>query len=262
MKKIIYSMAMILFVMLLTISVVHAESITNPEQSNSINLPASLQMIDDDAFEGTALSFIQAEITDIQAETANHEEELALVDQDHVEKKQDKETAIDSENRNWSVFLLPGSLKFIEEEAFEGTAPVSVKLPDSLIQLGDRAFANTRNLRSIFIPDQTQIIGKDFLAGTKRVTISGTADGYARTWALEHGVPFAPVATVKADGNGTQITVHTSGKQLKEQLDSNAHKDGFITKQPTRETVGNINASRYENGIAYHVQGRSPPIRL
>ena len=46
-------------------------------------------------------------------------------------------------------FHLPESLKYIDDEAFSGTAVSKVSLSDSLIHVGNNAFAFTENLENI-----------------------------------------------------------------------------------------------------------------
>ena len=44
-------------------------------------------------------------------------------------------------------FRFPASLQIIEEEAFEGTSIVIVDLPESVEEIGDRAFAEIETLK-------------------------------------------------------------------------------------------------------------------
>ena len=52
------------------------------------------------------------------------------------------------------TFNLPASLQIIEAEAFEGTAIVTVDLPETVETIGERAFANIPTLRQITIPQK------------------------------------------------------------------------------------------------------------
>ncbi len=69
-------------------------------------------------------------------------------------------------------FVLPASLQVIEDEAFEGTALQSVELPESVVEIGDRAFANNDDMIIIRLPNSIQHIGDDVLAGSERAVMA------------------------------------------------------------------------------------------
>ena len=92
-----------------------------------------------------------------------------------------------------STFILPASLRVVEDEAFEGTAESLVVLPDSLKTLRDRAFADNANLRAIYIPKGTNSIADTAFAGVKGLTIFGLAGSFAEEWAESRKIPFVPI---------------------------------------------------------------------
>ena len=94
----------------------------------------------------------------------------------------------DSETR--AGFVMPSSLTIIETEAFEGTAAVTVTLQNRTVSIGDGAFANAISLRSIYIPDSVEYIGKHAFDGVPNLTIRGEKDSYASAWARENNVAF------------------------------------------------------------------------
>ena len=88
------------------------------------------------------------------------------------------------------IFELPASLQAIDDEAFAGTAVQTVFLPDGLIRLGDRSFADIRTLRSVFIPASTKVIGRDAFRGSEEMTICAAEGSYARAYAAANGFRF------------------------------------------------------------------------
>lgn len=91
-----------------------------------------------------------------------------------------------------SVFILPVSLEKINDGAFEGTAVKKVVFPEGFLSLGDRAFADARNLADVYIPATVEYIGKNAFPSNKRLTIHSVIGSVAAKWAKEHQVPFVP----------------------------------------------------------------------
>ena len=154
------------------------------------------------------------------------------------------------------VFKLPTSLQIIEDEAFEGTALVAVDLPETVEEIGDRAFANIPSLRILKIPDNTKRIGTKIVAGSNNVTIAAALGSYARSWAQENGVPFAPIMVMTAD---SQAVVSAALPSFRSSEIIIAEDDNIEEEKPAARAVDEINNNLYEESIAYHIQGRAPP---
>ena len=89
-----------------------------------------------------------------------------------------------------SVFVMPSSLRIIEESAFENTVPLTVYMSDSVEIIGDRAFAGTTKLHYIFIPESVRLIGENAFDGRNDLTIIGVGKSFAEDWARRHGYRF------------------------------------------------------------------------
>ena len=77
-----------------------------------------------------------------------------------------------------TTFKLPASLKAIQDEAFEGTALVTVDLSGTSVEkIGERAFANIPTLIGIRVPEKTRFIAKTAFAGSDHVTLTGAPRG-------------------------------------------------------------------------------------
>ena len=84
---------------------------------------------------------------------------------------------------------LPSSLVQIGDSAFENTAVESVYLPTMTMVIGSRAFAANRALRIVYIPKTVVHIGEQAFEGDQ-LTIYGEKDSYAAAWARSHNVAF------------------------------------------------------------------------
>ena len=155
----------------------------------------------------------------------------------------------------------PASLKIIQDEAFEGTALVLADLSETSVEeIGERAFANIPTLVGIKIPDKTRFIAKTAFSGSNHVTLTGTPKGYTRKWAKENGLPFIPVATVTANIRTVQSASITARRS--ESLEGNLpifHEETDEHK-PAKQIIGDIKDNRCQEGVAYHIQGRAPPV--
>ena len=156
------------------------------------------------------------------------------------------------------VFKLPASLQVIEDEAFEGTSLFSVELPDSVVSIGERAFSSISTLRAVSIPDSVTYIARNAFTDSENVTIAASSGSYARTWARENGVPFHSITVLYAGtGHLYQIVSALAESNPTEII---CESDSTKTDSGTQwRADGDIAASKYEECIANHVQGRSPP---
>lgn len=199
-----------------------------PETERKFRLPAMLQMIEDDVFEGTHIAL-----------------------PDHRTEAESAENA----GGTLSVSSLPALLRRIEEQAFEGTAVVVVELPETVESIGDRAFAGNPHLRIIRIPEKTEYIAHNAFAGSQQVMISGASGSYARTWAGKHGIPFSPMTMITAGNQNLSGMLTLSGSDI-ETIET-ASGEGM--DNPPARRNDEIKAEVYEQQIAHQVQGRSPP---
>lgn len=155
------------------------------------------------------------------------------------------------------TFVLPASLCIIEDEVFEGTAIVSVDLPDTVENIGERAFADIPTLRSIKIPGKVKQIAKTAFVGSNQVTVMSTYGSYAFAWARENEIPYVPATVFVADNQTISVTISSSrfsdpwGQNVPDSDDEGA-------SDPTGSSA-DITDNRYIEGIANHIQGRSPP---
>ncbi|MBQ4088485.1 MAG: leucine-rich repeat protein [Clostridia bacterium] len=85
------------------------------------------------------------------------------------------------------VMRLPASIKTVDAEAFSGTAPVEVVIPEGAETIGAAAFADCAELVIINIPDTVTEIAADAFTGCSDLTIICGAGSRAEEIAAEIG---------------------------------------------------------------------------
>ena len=83
-----------------------------------------------------------------------------------------------AQNAGWSKLELPGHLQFIGNKAFEWGFFKEIKLPHSLLSIGNGSFQNCNYITELYIPDSVTYIGPNaFNACTKlsRIKLSCNA---------------------------------------------------------------------------------------
>lgn len=183
---------------------------------------------------------------------------ISFVDDD-IPDQSEMDNALIEEDIVSSTFKLPASLRIIEEEAFEGTAVTQVDLPETLTTIEDRAFADAINLRLVNMPQDITVIGNDVFTGDNLVTITGTPDSYARTWAKNNGIPFIPTAVFTAQNTNLQIIRLNVMRTEPDRLFSDKRIDNGKHTTRKRKTDKEIKTVKYKECFANTIQGRSPP---
>ena len=156
------------------------------------------------------------------------------------------------------TFKLPASLQVIEDEAFEGTAIVSIDLPETVESIGERAFADIPTLLSVKIPEKTKEIARTAFSGSNNVTITAAPNSYARTWAKDNGIPFSPIVVMHAGTGNPQVSTGLAAGQTRIDIEiSGAAVDR--EKMPHWRPIDEIKAEQYDQYIANCILGRAPP---
>ena len=157
------------------------------------------------------------------------------------------------------TFKLPAGLQIIEDEAFEGTAIVSIDLPETVESIGEQAFANITTLRKVNIPEKTKKIARTAFAGSNNVTITGAPGSYARTWARENGIPFTSTIVVYAGTDGVQIFANYSYQNFDIDLNNEIADENERNHQ--WRPIGEIKAEQYDEFKTNHILSRAPPAK-
>ena len=94
-----------------------------------------------------------------------------------------------------NTLILPQDLNSIKEEAFYGDSSIGkVVLPESVIEIGARAFANS-SISEINLPDSLTSIDGTAFVGTENVVFRANTGSYAYKWIVENGL-FVPVEDI------------------------------------------------------------------
>ncbi len=209
-------------------------------------LPASINMVEEDAFAGTPL-------------TQEHGQDARRSDDSRIKAVSYFMQRVDQGFVRFpSIFRLPLSLLQIEEEAFEGTLPTDILLGEEIVSIGERAFASIPSLRRVYIPDKVSFIGEHAFESSGLMMITGNAGSYARTWARASGIPFAPVRTMRVHLIETIPSVSANAQTMtREVTGEDAHARLKMGLQWRR--TGEIKVETYESQLEHQIQGRSPP---
>ena len=89
-----------------------------------------------------------------------------------------------------SAAVMPSYLKEVDEEAFAGTALNTVILPNGLLRIHEKAFADIIHLGDVYIPPTTIYIGEHVFEGSSKPTIHGVKGTFAEKWTKKHRLPF------------------------------------------------------------------------
>ena len=90
--------------------------------------------------------------------------------------------------------ILPEDLIVIEKEAFCGCKARWIRLSENVVEIGDRAFADSVNLEQIYIPESTVKISLTAFENHSNILTIYAKDGsYAEFFANKNGFGFVPV---------------------------------------------------------------------
>ncbi len=107
-----------------------------------------------------------------------------------------KQIVFDNSSREMNTpdFILPASLKVIDEEAFYGLPMTVVMCPEGLEEIMANAFMNCVNLKEIYIPDSVTFIdGGVFDGCSSDLTIFGHAGKLAEAYAELNRIQFVNI---------------------------------------------------------------------
>lgn len=161
-----------------------------------------------------------------------------------------------------TVSTLPSSLLVIDDEAFEGTALQNIRLPDSVKEIGGRAFAGNTGLSVVRLPENPGYIGEDVFAGSGNVSVAAYAGSKSMDWALESGYPVRvmTVFEVKRAGRETAAAAFSplsisSGRSERNNESCHAENKEKRTGRITAELKGDL----YRGTASLYVQSRYFP---
>lgn len=116
--------------------------------------------------------------------------EAELLEPFEVTKHQNGKYAILSlKNKSELIIEVPSCVESIMDGAFEGSCVMKVTLPEGLVQIRDRAFANCRELMQINFPSTLVAIGSSAFAGCSRLDIA-PPQGVRLGWSAFEGTPY------------------------------------------------------------------------
>ncbi len=86
--------------------------------------------------------------------------------------------------------VLPGSLSMLEEEALAGSAFGYVMIPDTITEIGDRAFADSPNLCLVEFTDPEPDLGENVFSNCPNLTLLAPSGSSTEAYAGQYSIPF------------------------------------------------------------------------
>lgn len=88
------------------------------------------------------------------------------------------------------VAFFPSELTVIDEEAFEGTALQTLVFEANVLQIGERAFKGTNQMKEVFLPRTMEFIADSAFSLSTIETVYGLEGSYAESWARKLKLVF------------------------------------------------------------------------
>jgi len=177
----------------------------------SITIPDSVTNIGDDAF------YHCSGLKNITVENSN----LNYKDIDGILFNKEGTSLIEyPAGKANETYVIPNSVTSIEDNAFSWCSNLkSITIPNSDTSIGVCAFYACGSLISIIIPDSVTSIGTGAFSYCDKLTIYGTANSYAKTYAEDNNIPYiiddtAPTIDVSYKDGTITITATDSGVGL------------------------------------------------
>lgn len=96
---------------------------------------------------------------------------------------------------------LPVTLKTIGVSAFEKTSVKSVVIPENVTSVKNRAFADNRSLREVYIPEGVQKFGEEIFNGSENVKIYVIANSPAENYCAENDLNYEVIEKAEFPSN-------------------------------------------------------------
>ncbi len=119
--------------------------------------------------------------------------EKSLAEFEYLRRDNGKYAIMGLKNKSSLSITVPECVESIEDGAFEGCGALTITLPRGLLKIGNRAFANSKELINIRIPTSVKIIGDEAFKGctkynglTEFTWLSVGKDAFEGTTALEN----------------------------------------------------------------------------
>ncbi|MCR5089262.1 MAG: caspase family protein [Oscillospiraceae bacterium] len=141
------------------------------------------------------------------------------------------------------TYVLPAALTEIEDEVYRGNTSVDrVILPDGLLSIGNRAFAES-SVREINFPESIQSIADTaFTACGTDLVAEVTFDSYAYHWCVDHGITIRlagePYAIPFLLPGTTDTVISEAGTRMRYRVVPTVSGDYSLTSAGFGDTMG------------------------
>ena len=126
-----------------------------------------------------------------------------------------------------AVFVMPASLRIIEENAFEGTKVAEVLLAENVERIESRAFAGADSLSSIYFSGAVCHISDRAFDGVSNLTVIGPQGSFIQEWAQAKAFTFVAIGE----------RVYTAKETKQKLLDAGTQTSLFAQAQDQTEKM-------------------------
>ncbi len=164
------------------------------------------------------------------------------------------------ETQKQIINMLPSSLQDIGDEAFEGTALGNIQLPESVATVGDRAFADNKELQMVRFPEKLELLGKNVFAGSDHAVLDVFAGSDVMIRAMEEGYRFR-IMTAIARAKAKKESLAIAGSLVT--IQNSARQRGICSveekEQRTGRTDAELKAEKSQGIASVYIQSRYFP---
>ena len=155
---------------------------------------------------------------------------------------------------------LPASLVTIEDEAFEGTGIVTVQIPRSVKEIGDKVFAESEHLKEVRFLGSPDRIGNNFVSDDHEVTIRMFFGSSVQAWANRHGyrTNFLSAVTRKKE----KRPAIGFGLSATDRVETEQQGESCLAEKKERRTgrkTGELKSCQYKGISSIYIQSRYFP---
>ena len=202
----------------------------------SVNIPASVMMIDDWAFYSCG-----------SLSKVTYEEGLQLISIGNCAFFDDSALSTFCKNEEVvsGTFDFPDGLTVVGDVAFQGTKPKTILIPETCETIGDSAFAYVDNA-SVTVYSDTVVIGKDVFEST--TTIYANPGSSSATYADNNSITCEPIESGSGNDGGNNNPSQSENENPDNNEQGKSEKDNEPTQPGNNEETGGNTGKTGEDG--------------
>ena len=189
-----------------------------PECGTSINGHLS----EDAGYIPTSLEGFDFSALQNEAQTQLNENELSPFEYERMSNG--KYVIKKLKNSSELIIVVPNCVQMIEANAFENSSIIDITLPEGLIKIGTRAFANCKDLEKINMPSTLKIIEEEAFSGCKCLDLEQPTNVRCGKDAFKNTLPWIKKENERKRKEEEERKRAEKEKQEKERIEAEKRK--------------------------------------